>query len=218
MDPVRCFIVDDHPFYRRGLAEGLGMVPGLQVSGEAGAVAEATEVADPPGVVLLDLNLPGVAGWEAVVAILAHWPQSRVLVVTASESRADLLDALGAGASGYVTKHAGPDELHHAIGMVARGELYVTPRLASYLLEEDRVNEGDQFTLSQREREVLGLLAEGARDREIAEQLFISVSTVHSHLDRIRDKTGLRRRPELTRLAMQEGIVAREQGGPTTGK
>jgi len=216
VDPVRCFIVDDHPFYRRGLVEGLGTFPGLTVTGEAGSVPETPARADPPDVVLLDLNLPGVAGWQAVVAIRTQWPASRVLVLTASESRADLLDALGAGASGYVTKHAGPDELRHAIAMVARGELYVTPRLASYLLEDDRVHPGDQFSLSQREREVLGLLAEGARDREIAEQLFISVSTVHSHLDRIRDKTGLRRRPELSRLAVQEGIVTRDPPGPGT--
>jgi DNA-binding NarL/FixJ family response regulator len=215
MGALRCLIIDDHPFYRLGLVEGLGASPGFEVVGEAGSVPEALESSHAPDVVLLDLGLPGVRGWHAVEAVRSRWPQCRVLVLTASETRGDLLDVMGAGASGYLTKHAGTDELAQAIEKVAKGELFVTPRLASYLLEDDRVRTPDQFSLSRREREVLALLAEGARDREIADRLFISLSTVHSHLDRIRDKTGLRRRPELTRLAVEEGIVSggAEHGG-----
>jgi DNA-binding NarL/FixJ family response regulator len=212
---VRCLIIDDHPFYRLGLAEGLRARPGFVVVGEAGSVPEALNSLDEPDVVLLDLGLPDLHGWHAVEAVRSRWPECCVLVLTASETRGDLLDAMGAGASGYLTKHAGPQELTQAIEKVAKGELFVTPRLASYLLEDDRIRAPDQSSLSRREREVLALLAEGARDREIADRLFISLSTVHSHLDRIRDKTGVRRRPELTRLAMEEGIVA---GGSQQGE
>ncbi len=204
---LRALVVDDHPLYRRGLVETLVWPFGLTVTGQVGSVAEALDQVETPDIVLLDLGLPGVAGSHAVEAILARWPSTHVLVLTASESRASLVAALAAGASGYLTKHAGEQELAEAIAKVAHGELFVSPRLAAYLLEEERLASPSPWPLSTREREVLRLVAEGERDRDIAERLCISLKTVQSHLTRIRDKTSRRRRADLTRLAVDAGLL-----------
>jgi DNA-binding NarL/FixJ family response regulator len=204
---LRALVVDDHPLYRRGLVDTLTSPLGLIVSGQAGSVSEALDQPIHPDIVLLDLGLPVVAGAHAVEAILRRWPAAHVLVLTASESRQSLVAALAAGASGYLTKHAGEEELAEAIAKVAQGELFVTPRLAAYLLEEERLAPVSEWPLSGREREILRLVAEGERDRDIADQLCISLKTVQSHLSRIRDKTSRRRRAELTRLAIEAGLV-----------
>jgi DNA-binding NarL/FixJ family response regulator len=204
---LRALVVDDHPLYRRGLVDALTSLLGLIVSGQAGSVGEALDQPIHPDVVLLDLGLPVVAGAHAVEAILRRWPAAHVLVLTASESRQSLVAALTAGASGYLTKHAGEEELAEAIAKVARGELFVTPRLAAYLLEEERLAPLAEWPLSGREREILRLVAEGERDRDIADRLCISLKTVQSHLSRIRDKTSRRRRAELTRFAIEAGLV-----------
>jgi DNA-binding NarL/FixJ family response regulator len=209
---LRALVVDDHPLYRRGLVDALTSLLGLIVSGQAGSVSEALDQPIQPDVVLLDLGLPVVAGAHAVEAILRRWPAAHVLVLTASESRQSLVAALTAGASGYLTKHAGEEELAEAIAKVARGELFVTPRLAAYLLEEERLAPLSEWPLSGREREILRLVAEGERDRDIADRLCISLKTVQSHLSRIRDKTSRRRRAELTRFAIEAGLVDNGHG------
>src|SRR5580704_12003736 len=209
---LRALVVDDHPLYRRGLVDALTSLLGLVVSGQAGSVSEALDQPIHPDVVLLDLGLPVVAGAHAVEAILRRWPAAHVLVLTASESRQSLVAALTAGASGYLTKHAGEEELAEAIAKVARGELFVTPRLAAYLLEEERLAPLSEWPLSGREREILRLVAEGERDRDIADRLCISLKTVQSHLSRIRDKTSRRRRAELTRFAIEAGLVDNGHG------
>jgi DNA-binding NarL/FixJ family response regulator len=209
---LRALVVDDHPLYRRGLVDALTSLLGLIVSGQAGSVSEALDQPIHPDVVLLDLGLPVVAGAHAVEAILRRWPAAHVLVLTASESRQSLVAALTAGASGYLTKHAGEEELAEAIAKVARGELFVTPRLAAYLLEEERLAPLSEWPLSGREREILRLVAEGERDRDIADRLYISLKTVQSHLSRIRDKTSRRRRAELTRFAIETGLVDNGHG------
>lgn len=209
---LRALVVDDHPLYRRGLVDALTSLLGLIVSGQAGSVSEALDQPIHPDVVLLDLGLPVVAGAHAVEAILRRWPAAHVLVLTASESRQSLVAALTAGASGYLTKHAGEEELAEAIAKVARGELFVTPRLAAYLLEEERLAPLSEWPLSGREREILRLVAEGERDRDIADRLCISLKTVQSHLSRIRDKTSRRRRAELTRFAIEAGLVDNGHG------
>jgi DNA-binding NarL/FixJ family response regulator len=209
---LRALVVDDHPLYRRGLVDALTSLLGLIVSGQAGSVSEALDQPIHPDVVLLDLGHPVVAGAHAVEAILRRWPAAHVLVLTASESRQSLVAALTAGASGYLTKHAGEEELAEAIAKVARGELFVTPRLAAYLLEEERLAPLSEWPLSGREREILCLVAEGERDRDIADRLCISLKTVQSHLSRIRDKTSRRRRAELTRFAIEAGLVDNGHG------
>jgi DNA-binding NarL/FixJ family response regulator len=128
--------------------------------------------------------------------------------VSAHAGQDEVLGAIAAGARGYLTKDVDGSEIIRAVREVGAGNSYVSPTLASFLLNSSRERHaGPKVVLSAREREVLSLLAAGERDQDIAEQLHISVRTVRSHLDRIRDKTGRRRRPELTRLAIEEGIV-----------
>jgi DNA-binding NarL/FixJ family response regulator len=132
----------------------------------------------------------------------------RVLVLSAYSSQADVLSAMAAGASGYLSKDSGGEEILHGVRSVAVGGNYISPMLASSVLDvfTDR-NAGPAIELSTRERQVLSLVAAGERDQDIAEVLEISIRTVRSYLDRIRDKTGQRRRPELTRYAIEMGVA-----------
>ncbi len=189
---VRVAVIEDHPVFRHGLAMFVDDAIGLELVGtypnveafDAGAVAAA--------VIVLDLHLPGLQGGPAVEHLIG--PDTRVLVVSGATQREDVVEAIGAGASGYVGKDAGPEEIVKAIAVVAAGGTYVSATLASFLLDADRRDTRGGFALTPKEHEVLALLARGERDVDIAEHLFISVSTVRSHLDRIRDKTGQRRR------------------------
>jgi DNA-binding NarL/FixJ family response regulator len=150
-------------------------------------------------VVLLDLHLPGMEGAQGVAHICQRGP--KVIVVSAAGSSDDVIDALAAGAVGYLTKDAEAEDIRRAVRAVANGQTYVSPTLASFLLTADRQRTASlEHKLSPRELEILALVAAGETDRDIARQLFIAIATVHSHLDRIRDKTGARRRTQLTRL------------------
>jgi DNA-binding NarL/FixJ family response regulator len=198
-------VVEDHPVYREGLAR---LIVQSQILGLVSAhpSVEDFDVARPAAaVVLLDLHLPGLEG-PGAVAHLTH-AGFAVLVVSASVARAEVFAALGAGARGYLSKNAASDDIEEAIKAVAGGASYVSPELAWCLLQ----NDGGRPNLTHRERQVLALLAEGAPDKAIASRLSITVATVHSHLDRIRDKTGRRKRAELTRLAIEHGLVGRDE-------
>jgi DNA-binding NarL/FixJ family response regulator len=202
---IRVLIVDDHPVVCEGFSQLFEFVDGIDAVGTAGAGHEAMEriAALAPDVVLLDLHLPGIDGAAGV----AHVCESgnRVLVVSAAGTPDDVIDAIAAGAVGYLTKEADADEITRAVRIVAGGATYVSPTLASYLLRADRSNA--THTLTKRERDVLALVAAGETDQDIADELMIAKTTVHSHLDRIRDKTGARRRAELTNLAHRLGIA-----------
>jgi DNA-binding NarL/FixJ family response regulator len=192
-DVIPVGIVEDHPFFRAGLGQAVQAAPDLQLAAVTGCVEELNPN-DLHGraVCLLDLNLPGLRGPDAV----RHLCQQglSVLVLSASEAPADVVQAVRAGAAGYLSKDVEEQELLTAIRTVATGRTYVSPRLASYLLETP-------ICLTQREREILELVADGDTDQDIADALKISVHTVHSHLDRIRQKTGRHRRGELAVLA-----------------
>jgi DNA-binding NarL/FixJ family response regulator len=205
--PIDVCIVEDHPLYRAALARSLGEAPGVTVEVSAGSVEEFLAYRRPPGrVVIVDLNLPGVQDAAAVVTVSGAG--HRVLVVSAQGGQADVLAAMAAGARGYLTKDADADEIVRAVRAIAAGNSYVSPTLASFLLDSSRSRDARvRLPLSGRERQVLSLLAAGERDQDIADALAISVRTVRSHLDRIREKTGRRRRSELTRLAIEEGIA-----------
>jgi DNA-binding NarL/FixJ family response regulator len=154
-------------------------------------------------VVLLDLHLPGIEGAEGVAHVSARGP--KVVVLSAAGAPGDVIDALAAGAVGYLTKDAEAQDIRRAIQVVAKGQTYVSPTLASYLLTANKqpaVSLENQ--LSPRELEILALVATGEKDRDIAEQLFIATTTVHSYLERIRTKTGARRRAQLTRLYLED--------------
>ena len=193
--------------FRRVLADIVSAAPGMRL-GEVGAgLADIRGSAAPGGVVLLDFYTPGVFGVEAVRRLTRAG--YRVLVVSASERPDHVLESLDAGAAGYLSKAADADQLLWAIRRVAEGSFYVAPHIASLLLEHRRRAHPSaaMHALTSRERQVLALVAEGLTDEEAAGRLKIGVRTVRSHLDHIRTKTGRRRRAELTRLAIDEGVV-----------
>jgi DNA-binding NarL/FixJ family response regulator len=207
-------VVEDHPVYRHGLADVIEKAEGLELVSAHRSIEDFDAVRPQAAVVLLDLHLPGLEGPDAVAHLVDFGYQ--VLVVSASVARGDVLAALAAGAGGYVSKDAESDQIAQAIGIVAGGGTFVSPTLASLLLQDDQ-DEGKP-KLTPREREVLELVAEGAEDKAVARELGITLATVHSHLDRIRDKTGRRKRAELTRLAMEQGLVGRAKHPPDFGR
>ena len=207
--PTIVSIIEDHPLFRTVLQIVVDGDPGLEVGEVVGSVDDFLAAAPQPrGVVLLDYTLPGLSGPEAVrrLSRAGH----RVLMLTASERPEHLLSTLDAGASGYLSKNAEADQVRWAIHRVAEGSSYVAPHLAASLLEQRRKAHplAALHSLTNRERDVLTLVAEGLTDQEVARQLRIGVRTVRSHLDHIRVKTGRRRRAELTRLAVDEGLVS----------
>ena len=164
-----------------------------------------------PDVVCLDLRMPEMGGMTVLERLRTAAPAAKVLVVTATEKAQPLLDAVAAGAAGYLSKRCTPDELRRAVLTVHNGGSVIAPELASHLLREySRAARGEprsgRALLAETEHEVLRLVAAGHTDREIAETLFISPRTVQNHLARIREKTGLRRRAELTRWAMEHAL------------
>jgi DNA-binding NarL/FixJ family response regulator len=207
-------IVEDHPLYRAALVRALSEVDWIRVEVTAGSIEEFLAHRCPPGrLVVLDLKLPGMHDAAAVVTMTGAGHQ--VLVVSAHSGSNDVLGAIAAGARGYLTKDAEAAEIVRAVRTIAAGSSYVSPTLASFLLDSSRARDSRyRVPLSARERQVLSLLAAGERDQDIAEALAISVRTVRSHLDRIREKTGRRRRPDLTRLAIEEGIASPPPASP----
>jgi DNA-binding NarL/FixJ family response regulator len=204
---IKVAVVEDHPLYRQGLIQTIEATSALSLVASAISVEEIEDSGyGEAQVVILDLHLPGCQGAEAVTKVVQAG--HKVLVLSASEDREDVVDAIAAGASGYLTKAADAEEITDAVTTVLAGSTYVSPALAAYLLADDRQRRpSSDLALTEREREILSLLAEGETDADIGERLYISVRTVRSHLDRIRDKTGHRRRADLTRLAYQQGAV-----------
>jgi DNA-binding NarL/FixJ family response regulator len=222
---IEIHVVEDHSLYRAALTLALGECADMRIGLTVRSVEELAALRRrrepdrpdqrrPAGTVaILDLRLPGTNGAVAVSTVVGMGLP--VLVLSASGARSDVLAAMAAGASGYLTKDADIDEIHRAVRQVAAGNRYVSPTLAAFLLDSSRGGHASAHPpLSDRERQVLALLADGGRDQDIAERLSISVRTVRSHLERIRDKTGRRRRPELTRLAIEKGIVHAYREGP----
>jgi DNA-binding NarL/FixJ family response regulator len=199
---IRVSVVEDHPLYRAAVARVLTEAPDIDLGAVADSVSRFAAAREPAGsVVVLDLKLRGVTDAAAVQKVVAMG--HKVLVVSAHAGQEEVLGAISAGARGYLSKDADGAEILRAVREIAAGNSYVSPALASFLLNSTR---GVKTLLSDRERQVLSLVAAGERDTDIAEAMSISVRTVRSYLERIRDKTGRRRRPELTRLAIEEGI------------
>ncbi|MGL5817490.1 MAG: response regulator [Phycicoccus sp.] len=209
---LRIDVIEDHPLYREALERVLRSSDEICLEVSAGSIEEylarAKERAD---VVIVDLHLPGLHGGAGVRRLvgLGHV----VLVLSGSLDGSDVVAAISEGARGYVSKDAQAHEILTALRVVAAGRSYVSPTLAGFLMQPGRPAGGEGHELSDREREVLSLVARGDTDQEIASRLCISVSTVRSHLDRIRDKTGQRRRADLTRFALQHAILDEESRG-----
>jgi DNA-binding NarL/FixJ family response regulator len=195
-------IIDDHPLYRQGLAMAIEQADDFTLVADAESVEDFDRRDVTVDVVLLDLHLPGIKGAEGVAHICARGP--KVIVVSAAGAADDVIDALAAGAAGYLTKDAEAEDIRRAVRAVASGQTYVSPTLASYLINANKPRAASlEHQLSPRELEILALVAAGETDRDIAKQLFIATATVYSHLERIRDKTGARRRAQLTRLYLE---------------
>ncbi|MDH3704689.1 MAG: response regulator transcription factor [Acidimicrobiia bacterium] len=207
-EPVRTRVVvaDDHPIWLSGLRADLG--DEFDVVGEAADAAQAIELIDElePDLALVDLNMPKGGG---LAVAQRRGETTNVVILTVSEAERDVLDAVAAGALGYLTKSTAPDELRDSLRRAARGEPVFSASLAALVLTEfRRLKQTDQpaSALTEREREVLQYVARGLTYREIGEELFISPKTVENHTRNILDKLHLSKKQELMRYALEHGI------------
>ena len=189
---TRVLVVDDHPVLRRGLAQLLGQAKGVELVGLAADGSEGVKLAldESPDVVLMDLEMPALDGIEATRQIRASRPQTAVVVLTSFSDRERILEALDAGAAGYLLKDAEPEELLRGIDAAAAGQAPLAPRAASTLLAERReARPGTELT--PRERDVLLMVADGLPNKVIARRLEITEGTVKAHLTRIFERIGV---------------------------
>jgi DNA-binding NarL/FixJ family response regulator len=196
---IRVLVVDDHPIVRQGLVSLLATVADMSLVGEAGDGDSAVRLTleHHPDVVLMDLNLPGVPGLEATRRIGAGAPNTAVLVLTMVDDEDTVVAALRVGARGYVLKGAGQDELLGAIRTVAAGGAVVGPGVARSVLAGSRAARGGAAgTLTERESEILALVADGSSNTEIARELHLSLKTVQNHVSRILTKMQVRDRTQ----------------------
>lgn len=209
---INVLIVDDHAVLRHGLRLILQEDPDLVVVGEAAAGAEAVTQALSlaPDVVLMDIELPDMSGIEATRRIRATCPQTRILILTVSDRNEDLLGAFKAGARGYLLKHMESKDVLAAIHRVAAGEAILPPNLAARLLNELAEPGPTPEDLTDRERDVLGYVAQGLGNKEIAAALNISENTVKTHVRHIMSKLNMRSRAEAAAYAVRVGLVPRD--------
>jgi DNA-binding NarL/FixJ family response regulator len=209
----RVVLVDDHGMFRSGVRAELGSQ--VEIVGEAADVDSAVEVVrrTTPDVVLLDVHLPGGGGVEVLRRVHAQLPQTRFLALSVSDAAEDVIGAIRGGARGYVTKTITGPELVEAIGRVADGDAVFSPRLAGFVLDAfagsidvAHIDE-DLDRLTEREREVMRLIARGYAYKEVAKELFISVKTVETHVSSVLRKLQLSSRHELTRWASDRRLI-----------
>lgn len=210
-DVVRVLVADDHPLYREGIARALSARPGIQLVAEVGdgaeAVAEIRRLV--PTVAMVDLQLPSMDGIAVIEAVGQEELPTRIIIVSAYEDSATVYRALAAGAKAYLTKLASASTLCDTVQAVARGETVIPPALHSGLAEEirSRRDRTGDHVLSARELEVLHLIAEGLSAPEIAERLFLGVTTVKTHLQHIYEKFGVSDRAAAVAQAHRRGIL-----------
>jgi DNA-binding NarL/FixJ family response regulator len=206
---IRLLIVDDHPVVRDGLRGMFTAEPGFDVVAEAGDGAEALalEAALHPDVVLMDLRMPRMDGVTAIRALSERGSTARVLVLTTYDTDSYVLPAIEAGATGYLLKDSPPDELRRGVRAAARGEAVLSPSVATRLVGQ--VREPAKEPLSQRELDILGLIALGCQNREAAARLFISEATVKTHLLHIYAKLGVNDRAAAVATGFQRGLLPR---------
>jgi DNA-binding NarL/FixJ family response regulator len=215
-EPIRVIVVDDQELFRRGLIMLLSVEDGIDVVGEASDGVAATELASTavPDVVLMDVRMPKRSGIEACLTIKDAAPSAKILMLTVSEEEADLYEAVKNGASGYLLKDASIDEVAQAVQLVADGQSLISPSMATKLLDEfkqmsvvGRRQDVAAPRLTDRELEVLRLVARGLNNRDIARELFISENTVKNHVRNILEKLQLHSRMEAVMYAVREKLL-----------
>ncbi|HIC88981.1 MAG TPA: response regulator transcription factor [Anaerolineae bacterium] len=216
MDPIRILLVDDHTLFRRGLASLLAGRPNLEVVGEASDGDEALEQARRlmPDVILMDVGMPHCDGLEATRRIMSEMPYVKIVMLTVSDDDRTLFEAIKSGAQGYLLKNLEPDELFEMLEGVSRGEAPIARTTASRILREfSRQVRGEPHPsltdLSEREQEILQLVARGLSNKEIAVALSITEHTVKNHLRNILDKLHLQNRVQAAVFAARAGILDR---------
>lgn len=209
MSPLRLLLVDDHPVVRDGLAAIAETQEDMEVVGEAGDGEQAVDLALKlgPDVVLMDLRLPKISGVEAIRRIRSQLPRTHVLILTTYDSDEAILEGLQAGAEGYLLKGSSRQELLSAIRAVARGESLLPASVAGRLLTRLHSSAAG-MDLSTRELEVLRLMAEGKRNREIAGDLFLSEKTIKSHVSSILRKLNAEDRTEAVTIGLRRGLIS----------
>ncbi|MEX2658330.1 MAG: response regulator transcription factor [Acidimicrobiales bacterium] len=216
--PIRVLVVDDHALFRRGICQVLLGEEGIEVVGEGddgeAAIAMADELA--PDVVLMDVRMPNMSGIEATRRLAEALPSARILMLTVSDEEDDLYEAIKAGAAGYLLKEISIEEVADAVRAVVQGQTLISPSMASKLIVEfaslSRRSEESQARvpaprLTERELEVLKLVAQGLTNRDIGVQLFISENTVKNHVRNILEKLHLHSRMEAVLYAVKEKIL-----------
>ena len=208
---IRVVLVDDHAILRSGLRRVLDAEPDIEVVGEAESADRAVfeAISNKPDVVVMDLMMPGKSGIEGMPAVLQAVPEVKVLVLSMQDDPRYVREAFEVGAAGYVLKEAADTEVVGAIRAVAAGESYVHPALGARLVaaEAQERKRAEADPLSEREREVLRLLALGHTNQEIAKMLYISVRTAETHRAHIMQKLRLSSRAELVRYALENGLI-----------
>ncbi len=218
-EPIRAMIVDDHALFRRGLEMVLDSEPDIELVGQASDGAEAVEKAAEslPDVVLMDIRMPRSSGIEACRAMKEAAPSAKIVILTISDEEEDLFEAIRAGASGYLLKDIPLDEVAGAVRAVYGGQSLINPSMAGKLLtefatlakrdDEERAQEVPAPRLTEREMQVLKLVARGMNNRDIAKELFISENTVKNHVRNILEKLQIHSRMEAVMVAVREKLI-----------
>jgi DNA-binding NarL/FixJ family response regulator len=219
-DPIRVLIADDHAFFRRGLEVVLGEDAGIELVGQASDGAEAVQLAGEllPDVVLMDIRMPKINGIEAARQMKEVAPSAKIVILTISDEEEDLFEAIRSGASGYLLKDIPLDELADSVRAVHGGQSLINPSMAGKLLsefatlarrdaEEEPAKHAPAPKLTEREMEVLRLVARGMNNRDIAKELFISENTVKNHVRNILEKLQIHSRMEAVMIAVREKLI-----------
>ena len=215
---LKVLVVDDHAVVREGIKMVLETDTELEVVGMASSGEEAIDLVRElqPSVVVMDIGMPGLSGFEATRRIRESHPDVQVLALTVHDSEAYVFQMLQAGATGYVVKRAPAEEVIQAVKRASAGESVLHPSAAKLLIRDylSRIERGEELsydTLSDREREILKLIAEGRTNKEIAELLFLSVKTVQAHRANLMRKLGMHDRTELVKYAIRKGIIGLDE-------
>lgn len=216
MTPIRVVLADDHALVRAGIRSLLSAIPGVEVVGEARDGHEVIQLVDTlqPRLVLMDIAMPGLNGLEATARIVKSHPRTAVIILSMHAAEEYALQALRAGAAGYLLKGADLAELELAVSAVARGETYLSPAMSKHLITDYRRRVADQADplarLTPRHREVLQLVAEGRTTKEIAAKLKLSVKTIETHRAQLMDRLDIHDVAGLVRFAIRVGLIAPE--------